>query len=662
LRKTAFTNLKNQFRALNEQQRSVGSTNVLNNTTNNNPSSPSDKTNDNVNSTSANRLPVNQVTASGSFSTLNHHSHNTVPGKDLRESVIKTLETINRGRSTKKWKIFTKKDKKKEVFGVPLVTSLEYAFVYIDPSENSNNKKIPIVVYECINFLRKNGLTKEGIFRVNGSERRINNSLKVFNENAGYGFGFDFDGMNVFDAASLLKLYLRQLPEPLIPFCLYNSFLDVIKFIPDTTEKIQAFQYLFMMLPTSHLVLLEILLQFLSEIIQHFDENHMNAHNLACIFAPNLLRSKESSSSANLLNLSSSEEYEVALQVIEFLLNHKDKFCITSPDVKPFQLCNKIDGISSSSNLNNINSLSLTDFPTFKRSSLFFRFSSIGSSKNISTDHNSSNTPEKDKSSRLKNEIKAEDDSNDAPPKISQDPSSNSISHIPPNKTSVTFSIDNTKSNKVDPNENTNATSNNNGETEKEADPNATTYHPNVDRNSYSNNVSPTLSGLTIKSKSNLENVCKHSDDSFYQLSTCALVSTSLNRLNYPLIKNKNYYEYLTKDNDTITPALANEKVSSPTTTNNVENQKENASTLPKESISVASFNKSFGDITSNEVDLVRKSELPNEEKDIQDYPSNVINAPQKNRDRGISFISPLSTPTKPVFCIPPPPASPPLE
>ena len=112
LRKTAFTNLRNQFRALNEQQRNVGSTNALNNTSNNNPSSPS--TNDNANAASTNRLSVNQVTATGSFSTLNHHSHNTVPGKDLRESVIKTLETINRGRSTKKWKIFTKKDKKKE--------------------------------------------------------------------------------------------------------------------------------------------------------------------------------------------------------------------------------------------------------------------------------------------------------------------------------------------------------------------------------------------------------------------------------------------------------------------------------------------------------------------------------------------------------------------
>jgi len=342
---------------------------------------------------------------------------------------------------------------------------------------------------------------------------------------------------------------------------IYNFIYLIKEFIPDTTEKIQAFQYLFMMLPTSHLVLLEILLQFLSEIIQHFDENHMNAHNLACIFAPNLLRSKESSSSANLLSLSSSEEYEVALQVIEFLLNHKDKFCITSPDVKPFQLCNKIDGISSS-NLNNINSLSLTDFPSFKKSSLFFRFSSIsGSNKNIATDHNNSNNnnTEKDKSSQLKNEIKAEEEeSTDTLPKINQEHSSYTISNIPQNRTSVTFSIDNTKSNKTDTNDDTNTNSNTtNNETEKEADTNANTYHPNFDRNSFSSNPSPALSGLAIKSKSNLENVRKHSDDSFYQLNTCALVSTSLNRLNYPLIKNKNYIEYLTKDNDNITPAKA---------------------------------------------------------------------------------------------------------
>jgi len=157
LRKTAFINLRNQFRAVSELQRYTENTNVPN-SSNSNTTSPTDKVNDKAStpSTIGNRLLVNQTNVTGSFSTLSHHSHSNVPGKDLRESIIKTLENINRGRTAKKWKLFpSKKGKKKEVFGVPLVTSLEYAFVYIDPTENCNNKKIPIVVYECINFINQ---------------------------------------------------------------------------------------------------------------------------------------------------------------------------------------------------------------------------------------------------------------------------------------------------------------------------------------------------------------------------------------------------------------------------------------------------------------------------------------------------------------------------
>jgi len=135
LRKTAFTNLRNQFRSINNQ-RTNGNTNE---TINNVSSSTGDKVNEN--STQGGHPLLNQNSAAGSFSGVSHHSnHNTTPGKDFRESVIKTLENINRVRPNKKWKIFSKKDKKREVFGVPLVTSLEYAFVYIDPTEKCSNK------------------------------------------------------------------------------------------------------------------------------------------------------------------------------------------------------------------------------------------------------------------------------------------------------------------------------------------------------------------------------------------------------------------------------------------------------------------------------------------------------------------------------------------
>jgi len=645
LRKTAFTNMRNQFRALNNQRT-------------NNITSPTDKT-------EADHQLVNQAASvSGSFSGLSHHSHSTTPGKDFRESIIKTLENINRGRQAKKWKIFTKKDKKKAVFGVPLVNSLEYAFVYIDPSEKCSNKKIPIVVYECINFLRRNGLSKEGIFRVNGSERRINNSLKVFNETAGFGFGYDFDGMNVFDVASLLKLYLRQLPEPLIPFCLYTTFLDIIKYVPDTYERIKAFQYLFMMLPSAHLILLETLLQFLSEIIQHFNENHMNAHNLACIFAPNLLRSKESSS-AN-LNLSSSDEYEVALQVVEFLINHKDKFCITLPEVKPFQLFNKferealpnIEGGIKKGNIEGINSVSVTDFSAFQKGNHSAEKPITNENKNKEEKINQ-NDNQKDKGSEefINNSV------NNLQP---GNPLSLSTSNVKLNSSADNSSLkinDSTKSlNKIE--------SSKENISEPDADINQKQYHPtdNTTNKNYGTieinctspsnvtfPINPSPISLNVKCKSNLENVRPHNEDSFIAVNTCPLVSTSLNRLNYLPIKNDDIYEYLSRDNDNLSPTMNTSRIEILKTDVNNNNNSVINSASP-DSCSPSS-NQLNGKISSPDSPMIKRNEI----KDEQNYPANVMNLPQKNRENSVSFLSPLSTPTQPIFSIPPPPTTPPV-
>ncbi|ORX57101.1 RhoGAP-domain-containing protein [Piromyces finnis] len=717
LRKTAFTNLRNQFRELSSQNNNNNNKNLSNEFHSANClSSPVNKSyDDNLLPPSAvgNHNLASQNTISNSLSALNHnHNHNTIPGKDLRESIIKTLDNINRGRTSKKWKIFTKKDKKRAVFGVPLVTSLEYAFVYIDPTEKCNNKKIPIVVYECINFLRKNGLSKEGIFRVNGSERRINNSLKVFNETAGYGFGYDFEGMNVFDVASLLKLYIRQLPEPLIPYCLYTSFLDVIKYVPDTYDKIKAFQYLFVMLPSAHLILLEILLQFLSEIITHYEENHMNSHNLACIFAPNLLRSKESASTNNLLSLSSSDEYEVALQVVEFLINNKSHFFITSPEVKPFQLFNKFEKDASISvagkitDIEGITSLSVSDFTTFQKNNALAKVSinnsmkqniqnnsgnvanssnnnndSCNNSNNSITDNtnNSNNNIIIDKTSHLKNEIKI-DSSSIKDDEFSSIESINSLQPYNP----ISISTSNMKvSNSLDKNLGCyKSLTNIKAKSEKDviikdADINSKARHPiigSIDENgnndssstlpsSNSNPVSSPLN-ITTKCKSNLENVRSHSEESYYTINTCPLVSTSLNRLNYLPIKNEEFYEYLARDNDTITSTIANEKVAITTEgSNKLKNNDYNYSII-KESQSITNNDTTTANIENNHQEvksssLVKKQDLDNNID--QPYPSNVLNLAQKNRENNISFLSPLSTPTQPILCIPPPPTTPPM-
>lgn len=58
----------------------------------------------------------------------------------------------------------------------------------------------------------------EGIFRVSGSNKRINELQAIFDQPPRYGKDFDWTGYSVHDAASVLRRYLNSLPVR--PSCL----------------------------------------------------------------------------------------------------------------------------------------------------------------------------------------------------------------------------------------------------------------------------------------------------------------------------------------------------------------------------------------------------------------------------------------------------------
>jgi len=64
----------------------------------------------------------------------------------------------------------------------------------------------------------------EGIFRLAGAERRIKELVTIFNSPDKYGKGLDWTGYSVHDAANVLRRYLNQLPEPIIPLNFYERF------------------------------------------------------------------------------------------------------------------------------------------------------------------------------------------------------------------------------------------------------------------------------------------------------------------------------------------------------------------------------------------------------------------------------------------------------
>lgn len=117
------------------------------------------------------------------------------------------------------------------VFGVSLSDSLSVASAeVIVQSELVSFGRIPIVVAKCGAFLKANGLETSGIFRIAGNSKRVKQLQYIFSHGPDYGSKFNnWDGYSVHDVASLLRRFLNNLQEPLIPLSLYEDFRDPLR-------------------------------------------------------------------------------------------------------------------------------------------------------------------------------------------------------------------------------------------------------------------------------------------------------------------------------------------------------------------------------------------------------------------------------------------------
>lgn len=86
---------------------------------------------------------------------------------------------------------------------------------------------IPFIISRLCNYIESNsGLTLEGLFRVSGNVKlveKLKNSFDKFGDAPLETIG------DVPSAAALVKLFLRELPEPVIPTSVHRSFLSVLQ-------------------------------------------------------------------------------------------------------------------------------------------------------------------------------------------------------------------------------------------------------------------------------------------------------------------------------------------------------------------------------------------------------------------------------------------------
>ncbi|CAM9344265.1 unnamed protein product [Lampetra fluviatilis] len=169
---------------------------------------------------------------------------------------------------------------KEQVFGCPLQTLCE--------REGSTVPNFARLSVQCV---ERKGLQVDGIYRVSGNLATIQKLRFIVDHEEKLDLEeSQWDDVHVITGA--LKMFFRELPEPLFPFKFFPHFINAIK-IKDYAEKIRCMGKLIAILPPTNRETMKLLFKHLATVVAHGKTNRMSVQNLAIVFGPTLLRPEQ---------------------------------------------------------------------------------------------------------------------------------------------------------------------------------------------------------------------------------------------------------------------------------------------------------------------------------------------------------------------------------
>ncbi|XP_036126532.1 rho GTPase-activating protein 6 isoform X1 [Molossus molossus] len=208
-------------------------------------------------------------------------------------------------------------------------------------SLNPIYRQVPRLVDSCCQHLEKHGLQTVGIFRVGSSKKRVRQLREEFDRGVDVSLEEEH---SVHDVAALLKEFLRDMPDPLLTRELYTAFINTLLLEPE--EQLGTLQLLIYLLPPCNCDTLHRLLQFLSIVARHANDNiskdgqevtgnKMTSLNLATIFGPNLLHKQKSSDKEFSVQSSArAEESTAIIAVVQKMIENYEALFMVPPDLQ----------------------------------------------------------------------------------------------------------------------------------------------------------------------------------------------------------------------------------------------------------------------------------------------------------------------------------------
>ncbi|XP_011855039.1 PREDICTED: active breakpoint cluster region-related protein [Mandrillus leucophaeus] len=182
--------------------------------------------------------------------------------------------------------------------------------------------KVPYIVRQCVEEVEKRGIEEVGIYRISGVATDIQALKAVFDAN-NKDILLMLSDMDINAIAGTLKLYFRELPEPLLTDRLYPAFMEGIA-LSDPAAKENCMMHLLRSLPDPNLITFLFLLEHLKRVAEKEPINKMSLHNLATVFGPTLLRPSEVESKAHVTSAADIWSHDVMaqVQVLLYYLQH----------------------------------------------------------------------------------------------------------------------------------------------------------------------------------------------------------------------------------------------------------------------------------------------------------------------------------------------------
>nr|XP_060611564.1 unconventional myosin-IXa isoform X9 [Anolis sagrei ordinatus] len=153
----------------------------------------------------------------------------------------------------------------------------------------SEERTVPVLFEKLTNYIEMHALYTEGIYRKSGSTNKIKELRQGLDTDIE---SINLDDYNIHVIASVFKQWLRDLPNPLMTFELYDEFLRAMG-LQERKEAIRGVYSVIDQLSRTHLHTLERLIFHLVRIALQEETNRMSANALAIVFAPCILRSPD---------------------------------------------------------------------------------------------------------------------------------------------------------------------------------------------------------------------------------------------------------------------------------------------------------------------------------------------------------------------------------